>query len=445
VPKYSSLPWVLLFSLQITAIAHADDLVAQPVYGEHFNNEALRIDLVHSGTRGQEFFGLDELIVEPIWPGTRTQLIDQTGYGKYRFRVFDKATKKEIFSKGYCTLFGEWTTTEEAGSGTYRSMTEPLRFPLPKAPVTLAIEVRDDKTGAFAEIQRLEIDATAYDLRREQVFDFEVVTLHDSGRNPQTAVDVVIIPDGYTTDEEYKMMADAKRFGQAFMEHSPFDRHADKITMRLVKAFSRESGPDEPRKAIFHDTIVDTTFDTFHSPRYLTTSNMKRLRQVAALAPYDTIVVMVNSSRYGGGGIFGSYSIFTSDSEYDEYVLIHEFGHGFGALADEYYSSATGYDEDAFYAKGVEPWEPNITAQTERDKVKWKEHLTPDVPIPTPDTDEFNDVIGVFEGAGYKAKGLYRGTRDSKMFHKGLLPFGPINEAAIETMIRYYTEAEVSK
>ena len=211
---------------------------------------------------------------------------------------------------------------------------------------------------------------------------------------------------------------------------------------RRVEAFSPESGTDEPRKGIFRNTIVDTTFDTFFSPRYLTTSNLKKMRDVAALAPYDTIVIMVNSNRYGGGGIFGTYSIFTSDSDYAEYVLIHEFGHGFGGLGDEYYTSSTGYVEDAFYAKGLEPWEPNITAEVDAKKLKWKKLLTPNVPIPTPDTAEYDAVVGLFEGAGYRAKGLYRATRNSKMFHKGLLEFGPVNEAAIIKMIQYYTDEE---
>lgn len=435
--------FALLAAMLIPLSAFSDD-VEQPSYADYFTDEAMRVDLVHSGTRGQERFGIEEIVLEPIWPGTRVHLIDTTGFGKYRFRVLDKATGKEIFSQGYCTLFGEWLTTSEA-RGMWRSMTEPVRMPRPKAPVTLVMEVRDDKTMEFGEIQRLEIDAAAYDLRRERVFDFDVVDLHDSGRPPSSNLDVVIIPDGYTEADGEKMMADGARFARVLLEHAPFDKNTDKISVRLVKAFSRESGPDEPRKGIFRDTIAKTTFDTFRSPRYLTTSDMKRLREVASLAPYDTIFVMVNSSRYGGGGIFNSYSVFSSDSEYSEYVMIHEFGHGFGALGDEYYSSSTGYEEDAFYLDGAEPWEPNITAQTRREKVKWNHMIRPETPVPTPDTDEYNDSVGVFEGAGYKAKGLYRPTRDSKMFHKGLLPYGPVNEAAIEDMIHYFTDTEVSR
>ena len=155
------------------------------------------MDLIHSGTRGKEIFGIEEIVAEPIWPGTRAHLVDTTGFGKYRFRVFDQATGKEIFSQGYCTLFGEWLSTEEAKT-TWRSMTEPVRMPFPKAPVELVMETRDDKTGEFVEIQRMKIDTTAYDIRRDRRHDFAVTDLHASGRPASSAVDVVIIPDGYT-------------------------------------------------------------------------------------------------------------------------------------------------------------------------------------------------------------------------------------------------------
>lgn len=424
--------------------AAASTAEASPGYADWFEDTALRVELDHIGTRGFEKFALKRLVEEPIWPGARVHLVDPTGYGKYRFQVFDKATGTLIYSSGYCTLFGEWLTTREAGSGVVRSMPEPLRMPMPRAPVTVEIAVRDDKTGDFRAIQTLEIDPTAYDVRTEMP-TWEVVPLHGGDRPVDRTVDIVIVPDGYTTDEEAKMLADARRFARVLLGHGPFNRHEGDVAVRLVKAFSRESGPDEPRKGLFRDTAVHTTFDTFRSPRYLTTDDMESLRRVSATAPYDTIVVMVNTARYGGGGIYNWYSIFPSDSEYDEYVLMHEFGHGFGALGDEYYTSSTGYDEDAFYVNGVEPWEPNLTVKTTREEIKWGRLIAQETPLPTPDEPEFDGVVGLFEGGGYKAKGIYRPTRDSKMFHKGMLPFGPVNEAAIERVIHYLIGKEVAQ
>ncbi|MCU0691030.1 MAG: M64 family metallopeptidase, partial [Polyangiaceae bacterium] len=160
----------------------------------------------------------------------------------------------------------------------------------------------------------------------------------------------------------------------------------------------------------------------------------------AALAPYDAVFVMVNSARYGGGGVFNQWSIFTSDNEYDDYVMLHEFGHHIGALADEYYSSSTGFDEDAMYPPGIEPWEPNITAflQRRRDSIKWHLMIKADTPLPTPETEQYADTIGAFEGAGYKAKGLFRPQADCKMFHKGLVDFCAVCSKSLAAMVRYY-------
>jgi hypothetical protein len=435
---------ILFLALLAPALAAADPAagVRQPAYDEWFTAEALRVELVHAGTRGREVFAVENLAAEPLWPGTRRHLVDPTGYGQYRFRVLDRATGTEIFSQGYCSLFGEWLATAEAASGSWRSMPEPVRLPMPRAPVILVLETRGDD-GDFSEIQRLEIDGAAYDVRRDRTCDFGVTVLHDCGRAPDRAVDVVIVPDGYTEAQAAKLDADARRFTDVLLSEPPFDRHRDGICVRLVRAWSREAGTDEPRKGIFRDTAVDTTFDTFRSPRYLTTQNLLALRRVAALAPYDAIFVMVNTSRYGGGGIFGTYAVFTSDSEYSEYVMIHEFGHSFGGLGDEYYTSSTGYDDDQFYRQGVEPWEPNLTIRTARDEIKWGALIPPEVPVPTPDEPRFDGTVGLFEGGGYKARGIFRPTRDSKMFHKGLLPYGPVSEAAIERMIAYFTGDEL--
>jgi hypothetical protein len=417
--------------------------IEQPVYADWFTDEALRVDLVHSGTRGDESFAIEELVAEPIWPGTRVHLLDPTGFGEYRFRVLDQATGREIFTQGYCSLYGEWLTTDAAGRGERRAMTEPVRMPYPRRPVHLVLEVRDGK-GGFKEIQKLSIDPNAYDVRRGRTVDFPVEPLHRGDSDPSKTVDIVIVPDGYAADELDKMRADARRFADVILGQPPFSAHRDELAIRLVAAISRESGPDEPSKGVFRDTAVETAFDTFDAERYLTTADMKRLREVASLAPYDAIVVMANACRYGGGGVFGAFAIFAADSEYADYVLVHEFGHGFGGLGDEYFSSPTGYDEDEMYAAGVEPWEPNLTAETARERIKWRGLIAPETPVPTPDTAAYDGVVGAFEGAGYKSKGLYRPTRDSKMHHKGLLPYGPVNEAALVRMIHYFTGAEVA-
>jgi hypothetical protein len=259
-------------------------------------------------------------------------------------------------------------------------------------------------------------------------------------------MDVLIVPEGYSSNDVTKLRSDLGRFAEAFLSSEPWASNGERIHMRGILSFSRESGVSEPRKGIFKDTLLGASFNTFDSPRYLTVTHTKTLRQVASRAPYDVLFVMVNTGRYGGGGVYNQWSIYVSDNEYDEYVMLHEFGHHMGGLADEYYSSAVSTDEDLLYPPGYEPWEPNITAFVgkKRENIKWNDLIAEGVPVPTPEQEEWEDVVGLFEGAGYKAKGLFRPQMDCKMFHKGLIGFCEVCTRSLEAMLRYYTGEEVT-
>ena len=414
---------------------------AQPevAYAEWFTGQAMRVDLQHTATADSETVGLDEIAMEPLWAGTRRYLVDPFGYGKYRFEVKDIATGRLIFSHGFCTLLGEYQSTEEARSIS-RTMSESLRFPYPRKPVTVRLHSRD-RQGKLHEIFKIAIDPASLQVKKETYHaDLQVFDLHVGGK-PENQVDLLILPDGYGEGEFEKMDNDAARFARVFFDYEPFRNHEDKVSIRMIAAFSAQSGPDEPRKSIYNDTAFGTSFNTFGAERYLTTADNKTMRRVAALAPYDIIVIMVNTARYGGGGIYNSWSIFAADNEYDEYVYIHEFGHAFAGLADEYFVSGGAYDEDAFYPSGVEPWEPNISAFIggKKESVKWHEMIADGAPLPTPNEDKYAGAVGVYEGGGYKSKGLFRGFPDCKMFHKGLVPFCPVCVRSIERMIDYYT------
>lgn len=407
-------------------------------YDTYFLNKTIRIDLIHTSDGLEDYLALDEIRIEGEWPGTRRYLIDPFNYGAYRFRVFDLRSGRLIFSQGYATLFGEWLTTEEALQGMSKAMSESIRFPMPKAPVKIFIDKRDKESGKFVQFFEMELDPASHLISTEKKYNFETLTLLQNGP-PEQKVDIVIIPDGYREREIRKLKDDLFRFVTYFFRHEPFKSMKDRFNIRAVLAFSRESGTDEPRKGLFKDTILNTTFNTLDSERYLTTLDNKTMRDIASLVPYDTIYIMVNTSRYGGGGIYNFYSVFPSDNEYSEYVFIHEFGHGFGGLGDEYYDSPTTYDEENFYKEGVEPWEPNITAQTSRNRIKWGELIDPMTPVPTPQTFQYHNKVGLFEGAGYKAKGLYRSQYDCIMFHKRNIPFCAACMKALVKMIRYYT------
>ncbi len=416
----------------------------QVPYDMWFTDQALRVDLFHTGTNKENVYALDEIAVEPVWPGTRRYPIDPFGYGTWRFRVTDAATGKEIFRQGYATLFDEWTGTEEAAGGIRRAMSESVRFPMPRKPVVVHWDQRRPK-GEFEDRMALAVDPSSYSISRAKPFAGMQILELGGEAPPERALDVLIVPEGYAEADRAKMQADLKRFARVFLDYEPWKSNRSRIHVRGVLATSPESGVTEPRKGIYRDTILGSGFNTFDSPRYLTVIHTKRLRQIAAIAPYDTLFVMVNTSRYGGGGVYNQWSIFTSDNEYDDYLMLHEYGHHMGALGDEYYTSAIATDEDVMYPPGTEPWEPNLTALLggKREGAKWSRWIGAETPVPTPETAQYATVVGAFEGAGYKAKGLYRPQMDCKMFHKGLVEFCSVCRRSLERMVSYYAGEEL--
>jgi hypothetical protein len=408
----------------------------ESTFSASFEAGALRVDLHHGGDQKSEFAALDQIYREGDWPGSRTHLTDFPDYGKYRFRVEDVATGKVIFSQGYSTLFGEWQTTDEAKSAK-RVFHETVRFPLPKGPVNLVLLSRGPK-GKLREYFRQELDPASHLVRQGPSGGAENIDIHVP-TTPEKCLDVVIIADGYEKRHATKARRDLQRYTKVLLESAPFSKYNANICVRGVLPGAVGTGPDEPRKGLFTAPPAGTTFNTFDSARYLTTVDNRTLRHLAGAVPYDTIFVMVNSSRYGGAGIYNFFSIFVADNEYDEYVFIHEFGHGFAGLGDEYYNSSVAYSD--FYPRGVEPWEPNVTAALNGpESVKWKALLTPDVPLPTPEDEQYGDQVGVFEGAGYSAKGLFRPALDCKMFSKKRKDFCAVCMAAVEEMLSFYME-----
>jgi hypothetical protein len=395
----------------------------------------LRIDLHHAGDHRRERFMLDELRLEGPWPGSRTRLVDASGYGSTHAEVYEERGGRRgalLYRFTYCSLFSEWQTVPEA-KRRERTFSETVRLPRPLAPVRLLMKTRD-RRGRMLPRFELAIDPGALEVSHERRRGgLKVHRLHGRGA-PERSLDIVILGDGYRPEQLPKYREDARRFAAVLLATPPFSTLRERINLWAVESPSRESGVDEPRKGIYRDTALGMSFNTFGSSRYLMTTENKAVRDVAANAPYDAIYIMSNTSRYGGGGIYNLYASFVSDNEYDEYVLIHEFGHSFAALGDEYYSSSTAYNE--MYPRGVEPWEPNLTAQARRARIKWGALIAPDTPVPTPPGDpRYAGRVGLFEGAGYSAKGLYRAAIDCKMFDKGAKPFCPVCMKAVESAI----------
>ena len=407
-------------------------------YDEVFTSEALRVDYYHGGVADQEDVALDRVVREPTWAGSRTQLLDPFEYGKYRVLLYDPEDGRLLYSRGYATLFGEWQTTEGAGAGSRRVFHESVRVPCPRRPVRLVLESRD-RAWRFQPIFEQRLDPHAHTVERSRDHRaFEVSSLQERG-DPAVKVDLLFLGEGYTRAQLPKLRRDARRYTEALFSWEPFASRRDDFNVRVIESVSAEPGVDEPRKGVFRDTLYSYTFNTFDTARYLNSLDNRTIRDVAAHAPYDALVIIVNTARYGGAGIYNFYSVHVADNEYDEYVAVHEFGHHFAALADEYFSSSVAYSE--FYPRGVEPWEPNITASADPVGLKWAELLTAGVPTPTPaDEPRWRDAVGAFEGAGYAAKGLFRPQRDCKMKSKAAVPFCAVCRRAVDAMIDAYVK-----
>lgn len=411
-----------------------------PEFSRYFKDRTLRMDYFHSGTKTKSLVSLDQFYEAGTWPGSLTNLTDTLNLGKYLLKVYDLRTNQLIYSYGYSTLFGEWQTTGEAAQGVLRTFSETLRMPFPVHPVQITISERD-RENIFRETFSTTLDPNSRFVNHENRVppQVKVKAILKSG-DPHKKVDLAVIADGYTAQQKEKFFKDAGIRIRTLLNTEPFRSNKNRINVWAVFAPSEESGPDQPRKGIFHNTAVETSFNTLDLPRYLMTTDNRDLRDIAGAAPYDNLFILVNSGRYGGGGIYNFYAVCSSDNPRSNYVFVHEFGHAFGGLADEYYSSKVTYNE--FYPPGVEPWEPNITALLHPDHLKWRDLVTPGTPIPTPpDTAKYGNAVGAFEGAGYAAKGLYRPTLNSCiMFRKQSKQYGPVCRQAILKVIRFKSE-----
>jgi hypothetical protein len=466
-------------------------------FNDYFLDKTMRIDYYHIGDAKEEFITIDQIYQQGIWAGNPKNLIDRFNNGKYEIKVYNVASNRLIYSKGYATYFGEYTTTTPAIQGIKRTYHETVLIPYPKKPVLLVFE-RRNKQNILEPLFKTEIDPGDYHINNENTDAGDQVYEALKNGDPHTKVDLAWLAEGYTAQEFDKFKKDVDRFMTALFEVEPYDRLKDKFNIYGVFRPSAESGVDQPREGIYKETIVNSSFNALDLDRYLLTEDNKSLHDIAAAVPYDAIVIMVNSKRYGGGGIYNFYALSTVDNQLSENVFIHEFGHSFAGLGDEYYTSDVAYND--FYPKGVEPTDPNITALLDPDNIKWKDLLSPGISIPTDwgkdeiealqaelqknrkamreqlaqleksgaskskiekiktnskkKSDEINkkidqvrekysylnDKVGAFEGAGYSAKGLYRPMMNCIMFGNRERKFCKVCQRAIERMIEFYSE-----
>ena len=396
-----------------------------------FDNKTLRLDYFHGGNAHNEYYAFDTWKEEPYWAGSTTALIDTFRYGQYFFEIIDKETEQIIYSRGYTTLFSEWQTTTEA-QNIERVFSESVVMPFPKKPAEIALYSRN-RLGEFNKKFTLTFEPNdPYIIK--SLFPYKSFEVHTPA-DPAHALDIVIIPEGYTAAEMELFRRDCKKFADELFAYTPYNEYRNQINIRGIEAPSAESGTDIPLKRVWKNTLVDSRMYTFGIERYMMTSNFKTVRDVAACVPYDQIYILVNTPEYGGGAIYNHYALSVNSNPNAGKIFIHELGHSFAGLADEYYNSAVAYCD--MYPLDVEPWEPNITTLIDF-KRKWKKWVLDTIPIPTPNESKYNNILGAFEGGGYAAKGVYRPQKDCLMNTFKGNSFCPVCTQAIRRMLEFY-------
>ena len=406
--------------------------LSQTAFETYFMDKTMRFDFILAGNNTTTKVFPANIKEEPFWGGSLVNLTDPFNYGNFRYEIFDEASGKLIYSKGFCTLYQEWQSTAEAKQ-IERFFHEVATFPYPKNKVKFVLSIRR-REGDFVKLYETIIDPANYFINREKPANVATSRIYGSG-DPHTSLDIAFISECYTQNEMDKFLKDVRRFADILFAESPFDEYAGRINIWAVEAPSQESGTDLPGEGIYVNTALDASFYTFGTDRYLTTQDIKTVNDYAAAVPHDQIVVLINEKRYGGGGVYNYYVATTSDNDLSATVFTHEFGHGFAGLADEYYTSDVAYQD--FYPLTVEPWEPNITTRVNFDS-KWKNLIARSVPVPTPNNKRYIGVTGLFEGAGYAVKGIFRPAYDCRMKSNEADGFCEICQDAIEKMLMFY-------
>jgi hypothetical protein len=410
-------------------------MMAWAQFDKYFTEASLRVDYCLTGDYNTTMFSLKELIREPYWSGSKTNLVDTLEFGNYIVKVFESGTDKLLFSKGYQNLYGEWQTTPEAKLLT-KTFDESVIVPFPKERIDIVLNYKTWE-GQLTEGMRLTINPDDYFIRDYDNLNLPVYEAWIGNKDITKAVDIVILPEGYTQAEMGKFIKDCDFFVKSMFSYAPYDRYRESFNIRGVMAPSAESGCTMPGDHIYKNTVMHFSFWTFDSERYCMSTDNRDIRNLAGQVPYDQIYILVNTEKYGGGGIYNFYCSSASSNGFSSDVIIHEFGHGFAGLADEYYNDETGYDH--MYNLVLEPWEPNITTLVDFSN-KWGDMLNKKTPVPTPREPKYEQTIGVFEGGGYEPKGMYSPHMDCLMKTFKGHDFCPVCQRAIERMILYYSK-----
>ena len=426
----------MILSLATMAMLLAPSTIQAQNFDDYFVDKTLRVDYTFAGNKKTQMIAVDQLNVMPRWYGKHQRLAELPVEGNGQITVRDHRTGKVIYRNSFSTLFQEWLSYPESEKNT-QSFENVFLVPMPKDTVDITVDLRNNRREVMTSLTH-------------QVAPTDIL-IHQMGNQPtpyetlQQAADttkcihIAYVAEGYTEAEMPVFLKDAKEATEAIFAQEPFKSMSDHYKIVAVQWPSQESGTSIPSKGIWHKTALSSHFDTFYSDRYLTTLHLKDLHNWLAGTPYEHIIVLVNSDKYGGGGILNSYNLTTCHQQWFKPVVVHEFGHSFAGLADEYaYES----EQIPMYPHDVEPWEKNITTLADFHG-KWENMIKKGTKVPTPlskNEKVAKTKVGVFEGAGYSPKGVYRGVQDCRMRINETPEFCSVCQDALKQIIDFYTK-----
>jgi len=426
---------VKTYSVLILVILLAPFASAQTIdFQDYFEDATMRIDYFHTANATDDEIAIDQIYINDIWAGNPKKLLAPTENGRYTIKVVDIASNKLIYSQHYLDIVFEYKGTDAAKEGRKRTYHQSALIPCPKQQALFTVERRDKHHILYPVFTQI-IDPNDRGIKKEPASPMDnSFTLVKNG-HPHDFVDLVFVAEGYSSEEFDKFKKDSQRFVDYLFTIEPFAAMKQKFNISGVFRASAQSDVDFPSERVYKNTVVDASYDTFGSGAYVTVFDNKTMRDIAGKVPYDHLIVLANTTRYGGSGFYNSYTLFTSDNERSAEIFTHEFGHGFAGLADEYIAEPY---FDTYYTRGVEPLEPNITAYLNPNSVKWAHLLSPGIPLPTPAEEKYNNMVGLFEGAGYTKTSMYRSCLHCVMGAGGL-PYCKACQDVIENVVKYYS------
>lgn len=403
------------------------------VFDNYFEDKTLRIDYIFSGNTSRQDISLDQLNQSPRWYGKRKNLAEVPVEGNGAVIVRAHSSGDIIYKNSFSTLFQEWLTTDEAKTTT-KAFENVFLVPMPKDTVDITVELRNNRREVVASMTHV-VNPKDILIRHigEHKTPYETML---QAADTAHCINIAFVAEGYTREEMPIYIEDVKRSIDALFSHEPFKSRKAVFNIIAVEPASEESGTSVPRKGIWKRTPLESHFDTFYNNRYLTTLHLKKLHDVLAGLPYEHIIVLVNTEVYGGGGILNSYNLSAAHHAKTLPVVVHEFGHSFAGLADEY-----AYENEPIpmYPADIEPWEPNITTLKDF-HCKWEQMIGKKTPVPTPEDKKYADAVGVYEGAGYCLNGVYRPMQDCRMRTNENPTFCPVCQKAINDLIDFYVK-----